>query len=171
MQKCNRCKVEKPFKEFSKNKTRPSGICPECKECAKTRAKIRYQKEGAKLRAQMALLRETDYEKRISIERASRARRKEAQRPAKNVRQRLRNTILSDKKYLIREKELRKLYSQPCFSCGSTSNQSIDHIMPISKGGAHSIGNLMTLCRKCNSSKHDKLFYEWKLKTKGFGGN
>jgi len=171
MQTCNRCKVEKSLKEFSKNKTRPNGLCPECKECAKKRAKNRYKKEGEKMRAQMASLRERDYERRLEIERASRERRKEKQRSGRNARQRVRNKILLEKKFLILPKELEKLYREPCFKCGSKQNQSIDHIIPLSKGGNHSVGNLMTLCLRCNMSKRDKLFIEWKLKTKDFGGN
>ena len=123
------------------------------------------------MRAQMASLRERDYERRLEIERASRERRKEKQRPGRNARQRVRNKILLEKKFLILPKELEKLYREPCFKCGSKQNQSIDHIIPLSKGGNHSVGNLMTLCLRCNMSKRDKLFIEWKLKTKDFGGN
>jgi hypothetical protein len=43
-----------------------------------------------------------------------------------------------------------------CLKCGSTKNLSLDHIIPMIKGGLTVIENLQTLCTKCNSSKHTK---------------
>lgn len=42
---------------------------------------------------------------------------------------------------------------------GSNSNQgtSIDHIIPLAKGGLHSESNLTVLCRLCNSKKCDSI--------------
>lgn len=44
-----------------------------------------------------------------------------------------------------------------CKICSSTKFLSVDHIIPISKGGTDCISNKQTLCRKCNSSKSNKL--------------
>jgi 5-methylcytosine-specific restriction endonuclease McrA len=38
-----------------------------------------------------------------------------------------------------------------CAECGSTSDLTADHIVPISKGGA--LGPLRVLCRTCNSRR------------------
>jgi 5-methylcytosine-specific restriction endonuclease McrA len=64
--------------------------------------------------------------------------------------------------YVISKKDLRRLYSQPCSACGTMENLSIDHIIPISRGGSHSVGNMMTLCRPCNASKHARTIMEWR---------
>lgn len=42
-----------------------------------------------------------------------------------------------------------------CLKCNIKDGLSIDHIKPLAKGGDNSIGNLQTLCAKCNSSKGD----------------
>jgi 5-methylcytosine-specific restriction endonuclease McrA len=62
----------------------------------------------------------------------------------------------------VSKKELHKLMNSPCVACGSTERITIDHIIPIARGGAHSIGNLQPLCKSCNSSKIHKTMTEWK---------
>ena len=64
--------------------------------------------------------------------------------------------------YLVLPKELKRLSSQPCAACGTYERISIDHIVPIARGGRHSIGNLQPLCILCNSSKGAKFMTEWK---------
>ncbi len=115
------------------------------------------------MRAQMANLRKNDYEKRIEIERKSRAKNKEKNRPSRNARQSIRNRLVSDSKYVIIYKDLKRIYSEPCFNCGSLKNQSLDHRIPLSRGGEHKIGNMLTLCQPCNASKHSRTIMEWKL--------
>lgn len=44
-----------------------------------------------------------------------------------------------------------------CIRCTSIEYLEIDHIIPLSKGGHHSIENLQLLCRKCNRSKGNKI--------------
>lgn len=61
----------------------------------------------------------------------------------------------------ISKKEFAKLYSQNCFYCGNKGG-TIDHVIPLSRGGTHSIGNLVSCCKSCNSSKRDKTITEWK---------
>ncbi|MBD1920825.1 HNH endonuclease [Microcoleus sp. FACHB-831] len=47
-----------------------------------------------------------------------------------------------------------------CRSCGKTkleTNLSIDHIIPLARGGSNDISNLHSLCLTCNQQKTDKL--------------
>ena len=48
-----------------------------------------------------------------------------------------------------------------CINCGTHKSLSIDHIVPVSKGGGNEIKNLQTLCTTCNSSKGNKSMTEW----------
>ena len=52
-----------------------------------------------------------------------------------------------------------------CVYCGSTDNLSIDHIIPISKGGTQDPKNLIRACSSCNKSKNASFFIDWYLKT------
>lgn len=51
-----------------------------------------------------------------------------------------------------------------CAYCGGHGRMSMDHVVPISRGGRHSIGNLVPACINCNSSKRDRTIMEWRLK-------
>ena len=51
-----------------------------------------------------------------------------------------------------------------CAYCGkllSTHTATIDHIVPLSKGGTYDPDNLCWCCKKCNSAKGSKLYNEW----------
>jgi 5-methylcytosine-specific restriction endonuclease McrA len=65
----------------------------------------------------------------------------------------------------ITVKELRdriEFFGNTCVYCQKNPHQHLDHIIPLSKGGAHSIKNLAPSCAKCNLSKASKLlFVEW----------
>ena len=48
-----------------------------------------------------------------------------------------------------------------CCSCGRSTRQDgvlleVDHIMPRSRGGTDAVGNLQTLCKKCNIGKSNR---------------
>lgn len=40
-----------------------------------------------------------------------------------------------------------------CLHCGTKEGLTLDHIVPWSLGGSDDVGNLQTLCQRCNSSK------------------
>lgn len=57
---------------------------------------------------------------------------------------------------------LRRLRAARCTYCGGPGG-TVDHLVPLSRGGQHSEGNLAPACRSCNSSKGDKLLIEWRM--------
>mgnify|MGYP004417318093 CR=1 FL=1 len=48
-------------------------------------------------------------------------------------------------------------YKQRCAYCGKKTVLTQDHVVPISKGGTHTIDNVVPACKSCNSKKHTKI--------------
>lgn len=46
-----------------------------------------------------------------------------------------------------------------CQYCGKTAD-SIDHVVPRSRGGEHSWDNVVAACRSCNTAKRDRMLHE-----------
>ena len=64
--------------------------------------------------------------------------------------------------FVVTDKDVRRLMSQACAECGSSRSLHVDHIVPLSRGGRHAIGNLQMLCQSCNLSKNNRLTVEWR---------
>lgn len=50
-----------------------------------------------------------------------------------------------------------------------TTQYLIDHVIPLSKGGNHSCGNIVISCKHCNEMKNNKLPIEFKIYRKKIG--
>lgn len=47
-------------------------------------------------------------------------------------------------------------YGNKCLACGGQDPLTVDHVIPISKGGSNDISNIQPLCKRCNDIKYDK---------------
>lgn len=57
-------------------------------------------------------------------------------------------------------------FNRRCAYCGSDGQLSMDHVIPVTRGGTHGAGNIVPACMSCNASKGNKFYVEWKyLKT------
>lgn len=55
-------------------------------------------------------------------------------------------------------KQLREQLPQACTWCGIKEGLTLDHIIPVSKGGAkYELANLQMLCGTCNNKKGNKM--------------
>lgn len=59
-------------------------------------------------------------------------------------------------RFLVTRKMIYERDGYKCLYCGSSSNLSVDHVIPKSRGGEDSWTNLVTACLSCNSKKGNK---------------
>jgi 5-methylcytosine-specific restriction endonuclease McrA len=55
-------------------------------------------------------------------------------------------------------------YDGHCAYCDKEAKLTLDHVIPLSKGGTHSKENVVPACAHCNSSKGNKTLEEWNAK-------
>jgi len=75
--------------------------------------------------------------------------------------QRRRARRLGNGVFVVTAAEIAAMLSKPCYICGAPS-EHVDQIMPIARGGRHSIGNLAGACAQCNQRKGIKFLIEHK---------
>ncbi|MBL7128224.1 MAG: HNH endonuclease [Ignavibacteria bacterium] len=67
------------------------------------------------------------------------------------------------KKIILSRKNIIRRDNHRCQFCGASSNLTIDHIIPKSRGGEDTWENLTTACIKCNNKKGDRILEEAKM--------
>lgn len=176
MKTCTKCKIDNPLDNFYKN----SSKCKPChkaytlawqkanpdkvKQTWKKQNKKRWiaQKEDKEYMLKKAIYRQENSARRTATAKAWNEANKQRYNLHVATSHIKRKIAKESKSYKILDKEFRKLYASPCAFCGSTDKITMDHIIPISRSGNHSIGNLQPLCRSCNSSKNNRLVSEYK---------
>jgi len=57
---------------------------------------------------------------------------------------------------------LKEIYQNRCAYCGKVCDDlEQDHVLPLSRGGDHTLYNIVPACRSCNGEKHDKTLPEY----------
>jgi 5-methylcytosine-specific restriction endonuclease McrA len=65
----------------------------------------------------------------------------------------------------------RRLAKGRCYYCGrraSPNELTMDHVVPISRGGKSSKANVVPCCKECNNAKKQLLPIEWEAYLKQF---
>jgi 5-methylcytosine-specific restriction endonuclease McrA len=52
-------------------------------------------------------------------------------------------------------------FDHKCAYCGAAGDLHIEHVIPISQGGGHALGNIVPACKDCNFSKRDHEAESW----------
>lgn len=57
-------------------------------------------------------------------------------------------------------------FANCCAYCGIKPDKSIemDHVIPLTKGGRHAIGNVLPACHDCNLSKNARYLSDWRYR-------
>jgi 5-methylcytosine-specific restriction endonuclease McrA len=164
---CCKCNITKGLIAFYRQKGRWDSLSPRCKDCAKINDRITYLKvRNVKIERQKQKYRTSDIIKRSIYSNACYIKRKES---FKKRAQDLKRRVLkkhADKTYKITALVIQQLldkYSRICVYCSKELQDfSVDHIIPLARGGDNSFENLAISCRSCNSSKGKKLLSEWR---------
>ena len=54
-----------------------------------------------------------------------------------------------------------------CVYCRNNAANSLDHFVPIAKGGEHDFANIVPACKQCNCNKRENMPEEWVIKMFG----
>lgn len=170
---CLSCDQVLDINRFNKRKSSKDGYRNQCKDCRKKQLNEWRSKNPEKYREsnrrfyfknteKFAAWRKKNREENRGREQARYHKYyQEHKDQAKNRLNTRRSRIQNNGAFLVLEKEILRLYRSKCVACGSNENITMDHIIPIARGGTHGIGNLQPLCLSCNLSKSTKFMTEW----------
>ena len=184
MKTCSKCKIIKDENDFNKNKSKLDGRSTECKLCVKEYNK-KYR-EGHKDTSKIYLAKYNQLNKQqlyeqkkeyIANNKAAHLHRQHnwyiknideiKTRVSKYKKdhpeqyQMYSNRRSASKKTNIVEKfsnrDIINIYNDHCFYCQRGKFEHIDHYIPLSKGGTHTLDNVRPSCERCNLTKSNKL--------------
>lgn len=132
---CHGCKKYWPVIAFRVNDDTYDGLYALCRKCVKDKKKRK--------RSKIMSLRHTKKTKQIK-----------------------RARVHGAQVFFITKKDMIRLLNAPCSYESSlcSGKPTLEHIIPLSRGGTHGIGNLTNLCQYHNSSKGSKLHIEYKYR-------
>lgn len=160
---------------FTSDKQRKDGLSYYCKKCLNTANRKNYNSENKKYyylknREDILSKRKAYYinnKDEIFLRDKKYKQSDRGKAMIKTTRQKRRTLSKKMLSFLTIEQWNKKLddFNNSCAYCGKANcNLSIDHFIPLSKGGELSISNTVPCCSNCNSSKNNSDFFEWYIK-------
>lgn len=157
--RCCSCKEDLPVEAFARNRSTKTGYNTVCRQCKKIRDKVHYQKNRDKIIAHNKEYNQANREWFYAYCREWNASNRDS---------------MIASYHLVRAKEFypgpydkilpSELYLRDKGICGicnlavkeGSTEQSIDHIIPLSRGGTHTWDNVQLAHINCNKSKGNK---------------
>jgi rubrerythrin len=188
VKKCGHCKEELSVEEFQKNRAAPDGLQYRCKACTRLASKACRVKRGHLWIGKTNPWRtrsDANRERSNASSRARRARNPEKQRqdhyqwrqrnPFSTALRCARNraielNVISDLtaeqwRLVVEERKyICHLCGEPVsMKIGTPERLSLDHIVPMARGGANTKNNVAPAHRRCNQSRSDMLLEEFDM--------
>jgi 5-methylcytosine-specific restriction endonuclease McrA len=168
---CVRCKRRKPFAEFHRKGNRWRSECKECRKQEKAayteanRERIHavdaaYRAaRSEELKRRQREWREANPDRYREIHTGWKQRNKDRVNAGTHSR---RNRLVENGGHWTAAEwqALKEAQDFRCLMCGQREPDvtlTVDHVVPVSKGGSNDISNLQGLCKPCNSTKHDRI--------------
>src|SRR5437867_7000327 len=168
--KCRGCQVDKPLTSYriNKRRTNPCRLSSYCiPKCYKEKV-TEPDKERSRLRSKKWRLNhkreQAEYFRKWKIDnldhlRSTQSQYKKNNRDKYNIYEQKRYTtkLNADRGFTPEQWELLKqIYGHRCAYCGKKRKLTMDHVIPLSKGGLHHASNIVPACKTCNSVKRDR---------------
>ena len=140
----------------------PMEPCLSSKEAAAMRSKLYNIKNREKIAAKRAEYRKKNKDKiDLSIRRWQERNRERVKMYRRNVQARRRGAvageIIAAEDWIARQKE----FGNRCAYCMEEKTLTMDHVIPLSRGGFHHIDNIFPACMPCNRAKGSKTLEEF----------
>lgn len=145
-QTCTKCNVTKPADEFYREARYKNGLMTRCKSCFTAQTVAGRDKQ--KVNEAALRWRKRNPDKVREANRRIKAMRRKNER---------RQWTPADWDRLVAR------FDGRCAYCGERKDLTLDHVVPVSRGGRHAAGNFLPACLSCNSSKSSKFLVEWRL--------
>ncbi len=173
---CSECEQRLPITEFHKDKSATDGYRSKCKTCRLGKVKEWYLKDVDKRRIVAKNRRKRNPEKarKDDLERYERDREKRIGLATEHSHRRKARKLKTVVEKGISKKALKKKFGTKCYYCqkemdfsvgkGRKFNRNmatIEHLIPLSRGGQHTWENIVLACRHCNISKNAKSIQEF----------
>lgn len=155
VKECKLCKDTKPISEFNFHKATNS-INSHCKPCHQIKWHERWNKMSVEHRRELRRSSSLKY-------RASEKGRKTASLISFNRHKRHKEAPIVE---LIKRETVLIRDNYTCYLClqrPPLNKITLDHVIPLARGGNHTYDNVKVACRSCNSKKHTKLLSELNL--------
>ena len=148
---CRGCDQVLPASAFYPCPSKSTGITSRCKECLRVGHRLRHQARRPEALAKMRAYYQADY----AIQPEKWNQRVKDRRAAKKA----------GGRFVITEADWRAVVRRHgglCAYCKTSPWTERDHVVPLSRGGRHAIGNLLPACVSCNRSKGPRTITEWR---------
>ncbi len=166
--KCGKLKVR--IISFHRQSSSPDGRVPSCKSCRKEHNRQYYLDNQEKVSSRNARYKSENREKVSLSNKRYRENNKEVIQGRKrkwDQENRHKNATYSQNRRALEKEaegsfteeeweDLCEYYNNICLRCGKEGKMTVDHIVPLSKGGTNYIENLQPLCKPCNTSKGNR---------------